>query len=70
LWNAIFKYTSWRLKSLGMNFWHEIVIQGKDLVTTNDKKIFQFLHLISCMTLHEKMHIIIAFISNSRLKHL
>jgi len=55
---------------LGHELWHEIVIQGKDLVTTNDEKIFQFLHLISCMILHEKMHIIFAFISNPRLKHL
>ncbi len=69
LWNAIFKYMSWRLKSLGMNFGIKLLFKAKDLVTTNDEKIFQFLHLISCITLHEKMHIIFAFISNSQLKH-
>ncbi len=69
LWNAIFKYMSWRLKSLGMNFGMKLLFKAKDLVTTNDDKIFQFLHLISCMTLHAKMHIIFAFISNSQLKH-
>ncbi len=69
LWNAIFKYMSWRLKSLGMNFGIKLLLKAKDLVTSNDEKIFQFLHLISCMTLHEKMHIIVAFISNSQLKH-
>jgi len=67
LWNAIFKYMSWRLKSLGMNFGMKLLFKAKDLVTTNDEKnipipSLDFMHDIACkdayyICLHIKLSI-------------